>query len=132
MSAASLTFSVLHDRVAICRLPANAPIPPWAAGPFVSIGRTATELSIVCRQTEVPANVQQERDRAVLGIDGVVPMTTVGLLAALCSALAVRSVPVFVVSTFDTDYLLVTVTNLPAARLALTGLGHQVVGDDPR
>lgn len=127
----TFVFHVHPEHLAICRLPADAPIPAWAQGGFVTVSRTATELSIVCPQRHVPAGVQQERDKVALGIAGVVPMTTIGLLAALCGALAQAAVPVFVISTFDTDYLLVSAERFPAARSALTGLGHEVCGDLP-
>ena len=130
--ADSFSFVVHPERLAICRLPADAAIPDWARGGFVTISRTAAELSIVCAQRHVPASVQQERDKVAFGIAGVVPMTTIGVLASLCGALAKVRVPVFVVSTYDTDYLLVSAANFDAARAALAGLGHACRGDLPR
>ena len=129
--ADSFSFVVHPERLAICRLPADAPVPEWARGGFVTISRTAAELSIVCEQRHVPTSVQQERDKIAFGIAGVVPMTTLGLLASLCGALAKVRVPVFVVSTYDTDYLLVGAANFDAARAALAGLGHQILGAQP-
>lgn len=129
--ADSFSFVVHPERLAICRLPADAPVPDWARGGFVTISRTAAELSIVCDQSHVPASVQQERDKVAFGIAGVVPMTTIGVLASLCGALAKVRVPVFVVSTYDTDYLLVGAAKFAAARTALAGLGHRIVGDQP-
>jgi hypothetical protein len=130
--ADSFSFVVHPERLAICRLPADAAVPDWARGGFVTVSRTAAELSIVCDQRHVPASVQQERDKVAFGIAGVVPMTTIGVLASLCGALAKVRVPVFVVSTYDTDYLLVSAANFDAARAALAGLGHRVAGDQPR
>ncbi len=129
--ADSFSFVVHPERLAICRLPADAAIPEWARGGFVTISRTAAELSIVCAQSHVPAGVQQERDKVAFGIAGVVPMTTIGVLASLCGALAKAQVPVFVVSTYDTDYLLVGAAKFAAARTALAGLGHRIVGEQP-
>ena len=129
--ADSFSFVVHPERLAICRLPADAPVPDWARGGFVIISRTAAELSIVCDQSHVPASVQQERDKVAFGIAGVVPMTTIGVLASLCGALAKAQVPVFVVSTYDTDYLLVGAAKFAAARTALAGLGHRIVGEQP-
>lgn len=131
MANPSLSFTVHPERLAICRLPADAATPDWARGSFVTISRTANELSVVCAQRHVPTAVQQERDKVMFGIDGIVPMTTVGLLATLCGALAAADVPVFVISTFDTDYLLVGAAYFAAAVAALHGLGHQVRGDCP-
>lgn len=127
--ADSFSFVVHPERLAICRLPPDAPVPHWARGEFVTISRTATELSIVCSQQHVPAGVQHERDKVAFGIAGVVPMTTIGVLASLCGALAKAEVPVFVVSTYDTDYLLVGAARFAAARQALLALGHTFAGE---
>ena len=131
MNQELLRFWINPERLAIARLAHDAPAPSWPAGGFVSVSRTCEELSIVCAQSSVPRDVRQERDRIGLVIMGVVPMTTVGLLASLCTALAEAKVPVFVVSTFDTDWILVHVEHFEAARAALLGLGHVVNGELP-
>jgi hypothetical protein len=137
MSAITYDFVVHDERLAIARLeplPANAPwstLPAWARGRFVTVSRTPTELSIVCAQEHVPPDVQHDRDKLALGIVGTIPMTTVGLLASLCSALAAAQVPVFVISSYDTDYLLVSASRFEATRRALESLGHRVVGTPP-
>ena len=130
-TAPTFTFAVHPERLAIARLQPDAPVPAWARGPFVTVSRTRTELSIVCAQQHVPAEVQQERDRIAFGIVGVVPMTTIGILAQLCSALAAAKVPVFVISTYDTDFLLVTAERFAAAREALEAIGHSFTGSLP-
>ncbi|MFN9332909.1 MAG: ACT domain-containing protein, partial [Planctomycetota bacterium] len=131
MTAPTFDFAVHPERLAICRLPATAAVPAWAQGGFVTVARTALELSVVCAQRHVPADVQHDRDKVAFGIVGVVPMTSVGILAALCRALADAAVPVFVVSTYDTDYLLVSAPRFAAAREALQAQGHRFVGEVP-
>lgn len=126
-----MQFAIHPERLAIVRLPAAAPVPAWARGDFVTISRTPQELSIVCAQRHVPADVQHAADRVAFGITGVVPMTTIGLLAALCGALAEAQVPVFAISTHDTDYLLVQAAHVANARRALEALGHTFVGGLP-
>lgn len=127
----SLTFRVHPESLAIARLAPDAAVPAWARGGFVTVSRTPSELSIVCADAHVPAGVTAERGRVMFGIEGVVPMTTVGLLAALCGALATRRVPVFAISTYDTDYLLVHRERFDEARAALESLGHRVTGAAP-
>jgi uncharacterized protein len=129
--SAPFVFRVHDHRLAICRLDAAAAVPAWARGSFVTISRTERELSIVCAQQHVPAAVQHERDKVAFGIEGTVPMTTIGILASLCGALAAASVPVFVISTHDTDWLLVSADRFPAARTALERLGHRFSGALP-
>jgi hypothetical protein len=131
MSNSRLVFHVHPERLAIVRLPSGAEPPHWIGGNFVNVARTPQELSIVCAQSRVPRDLKQERDKVALGIEGVIPMTTVGLLAGLCTALAAATVPVFVISTHDTDWLLVSAHRLDAAVRALEGAGHRVVGSLP-
>lgn len=131
MTATTFTFAIHDERLAIARLAPDATVPAWARGRFVTISRTSSELSIVCAQAAVPADVQHERDKVAFGIVGVVPMTTIGILASLCGALAAAQVPVFAISTFDTDYLLVSAPRLAAARAALERLGHSFTGRLP-
>lgn len=129
MSTRDYRFRVHDERLAIARLEQDASVPVWARGRFVHVARTPSELSIVCAQEHVPPAVKQVRDKIALGIEGTVPMTVIGLLAELCAALAQVEVPVFVISTYDTDWLLVDAARLAAARAALAGAGYEVVGD---
>jgi hypothetical protein len=131
MNPQTFDFVVHGERLAIARLASDAQVPSWARGGFVNIARTPAELSIVCAQQFVPASAVQERDRVALGIAGVVAMTSVGILAALCGVLAAVQVPVFVISTYDTDWILVTAERFPAARAALEAAGHRITGEFP-
>ncbi len=124
-------FAVHDERLAIARLAADAAVPAWARGAFVTASRTRAELSIVCAQQYVPAGVQHDRDKVAFGIVGTVPMTSIGILASLCGALAAAAVPVFVISTYDTDWLLVSASRFDAACQALAGLGHRITGSLP-
>src|SRR6516165_3887832 len=103
----ALTLIALEDLLAISKLPADAPLPLWAfGGPFVSITRTPDELSIVCRQEDLPLETNSEREWRCLRVAGPLAFSSVGILASLVEPLARGGIPVFVVSTFDTDYLL--------------------------
>jgi hypothetical protein len=126
MDATSYALRVHGERLAIARLDRDAPVPAWARGAFVTVSRTPEELSIVCAQEHVPAGVRHEREKVALGIEGTVPMTVVGLLAKLCGALAAAGVPVFALSTYDTDWLLIDAVRLEAARRALEQAGFPV------
>ncbi len=126
MDTPTYEFLLHPEPLGIARLEPDAAVPDWARGAFVTVSRTPTELSVVCAERHVPAAVPCERGKVALGIVGTIPMTTIGVLASLCGALAAASVPVFVISTYDTDYLLVSEARLAAARGALERLGHRV------
>lgn len=111
---------------AICRLAGDAPIPPWATGTFVSVTRTTDELSIVCPQGRVPDDVKAERGWRCLRVAGTLGFTEVGVLSALAGPLAGAGIPIFVVSTFDTDYLMIKNEDLSKAATALREAGHDV------
>jgi hypothetical protein len=122
-----LTLVPVEGTYSICRLGPDAPWPTWAAGGrFVSVTRTADEVSVVCEQGAVPAGVRCEPGWRCLRVAGTLPFSAVGVVAGLASPLAAAGVSVFVVSTFDTDFLLVQDGDLDRAVLALRQHGHTV------
>ncbi len=122
-----LNLSILPDVFAICRLDADAPIPPWVTTrDFVSITRTRGELSIVCAQNDVPTGVRCERDWRALKVDGTLDFALTGILASLAAPLADAGISIFAISTFDTDYLLVKDANLPRAVQVLSAAGNKI------
>ncbi len=122
-----LRLDPLEGSFAVCRLAPDAPLPAWAAsGPFVSITRTADELSVVCREDVIPDGVRCERGWRCLRVAGTLDFSLVGVLASLLGPLAEAGISVFVVSTFDTDYVLVKATNFEQAVGVLRRAGHTV------
>lgn len=120
-----LALTLLPDSLAVCRLAGNAPVPSWASSaPFFSITHTADELSVVCPQSVVPDGVRCERGWRSLRVAGTLSFSMIGIVASLVMPLAEAGISVFVVSTFDTDYLLVKESDLERALMALTAVGH--------
>lgn len=127
MRQAKLKISVLPEVFMVCRLDKDAEVPGWAwAGEFVSITKTPEELSIVCRQCDVPKNVRCEKGWRCLKVNGPLDFTCVGILASLSVPLSKAGVSIFAVSTYDTDYLLVKEKDLEHAILVLNREGHIV------
>jgi hypothetical protein len=127
LSVRAFELVLVPGRFAICRLASQAPIPPeLAAAPFVSITRTADELSIVCAEEHVPATARCEAGWRCLAVKGPLAFTQVGVLAALAGPLAEAGIPILAISTFDTDYLLVQEPRLADAVVALRAAGHLV------
>ena len=117
-------------RLAVCRFPADAALPAWvfhAEAQFWSLTRTPDELSLVCAEEDLPPSVDSnvERGWRAFALEGPVPFTTSGVISGLTAPLAEAGIGVFVISTYDTDYLLVKDTvfarasDLLAARFTL-------------
>ena len=122
-----MKFTLLDGLFAVARLDADADVPPWAhRGAFTTITRTPHELSIVCDEGGVPDEVPAERGWRCLGLEGPIAFETTGVAARFTSVLAQRRISVFVVSTFDTDYVLVKAAKVDAAIEALRDAGYDV------
>ncbi len=121
MSAERLALEWLPGRYAVWRLEAGAEMPKLAisGGGLVSITRTGDELSIVAPESAVPGEVTAQRGWRAMRVVGTLDFSMVGVLARLTGACADAGVPVFVVSTYDTDILLVRDGDVEAAVSAL-------------
>ena len=127
MGGRALNLELVEGSYAVCRLEAAEPLPEWApARPFVSITRTDAELSVVCPEGAVPPGVRAERGWRCLRVVGPLGFGMTGVLASLAGPLSSSGVSIFVVSTYDTDYLMVQERDLERALDALARAGHAV------
>ena len=120
-------LQLLPQRFAICRFAPDSPLPAWVfhTGATVwSLTRTPDELSLVCPEDDLPPSVEHgvERPWRALVLAGPIPFSETGVLASLAVPLASAGVPVFVISTWDTDMLLVRAEHLERAAQALVDL----------
>ena len=111
---------------AVWQLPPDAPLPSVESADFLSMTRTADEVSIVSTVGAVSAGARTETGWRCLGVVGPLSFELTGILAALSATLARAEIPIFVVSTYDTDYLMVKSHDLDRASAALHDDGHVV------
>lgn len=129
MTEAGVELDVLPTVVAVCQLEAGDPLPAWldvSARTLVSVTRTRGELSIVADQDVVPMGTVAERGWRVLAVRGPLAFSLTGVLAGLAEPLAAAGIPIFVLSTYDTDLVLVSQERLADAVEALEAAGHTV------
>jgi hypothetical protein len=120
-------LTLLPNRYAVARLETQTGIPDWAmAGDFWAVVRTADELSLVCPESLVPVGTRCESHWRLLKVAGPLDFSLVGVLAGLAGTLAEAEVSIFVISTFDTDYLLVRHKQVETALVALRQRGYPV------
>jgi hypothetical protein len=118
----------LEGEYAVWKLPPEAEPPGFDDAPFFSMTRTAAELSIVAPANRMPAGVPAQAGWACLEVQGPLSFELTGILAGISAPLAATAVPLFAISTFDTDYVLVRTADLERAVEALEGAGHRVDG----
>ena len=121
MENTKLTLKMLPEKLGVCHLAANSPIPPWAtSGEFFSITRTDQELSIIYPQDKIPGGVLVERDWRTFRVEGVVDgIYAIGIIASLSKPLAEVGISIFNISTYETNYILVEEKNLAKAKKVL-------------
>ncbi|HYI12258.1 MAG TPA: ACT domain-containing protein [Thermoanaerobaculia bacterium] len=121
-----LRISILPDRIAVCRLDPGAEVPSWVRGAFTSVTRTPDELSILCDDAAVPEDVRAERGWRALKVEGPIPFELTGVAAALVAPLAEARISVFLLATFDTDYLLLKEEVFGRGVEILRAAGHDI------
>lgn len=119
-------FSILEGSFTIHRLKPGAGIPRGVtSGPFYSISGSGEELSIVAPEKISIESEKSEPGWSVLKVLGPLDFSETGLLAGISASLAAANLPIFAVSTFETDYILVKKEHLKAAKAALSAAGHK-------
>jgi uncharacterized protein len=118
----------IPGRLAIVRLSPGSKLPSWSStGSLSAIVRTSEELTIVCDQMMVPEHLRAERDWVALMVEGPLAFSMTGVLSTLLEPLAAEQMSVFVLSTFDTDYILVKANQVQRALKVLGHDGHRIL-----
>ena len=126
-----LKFRRLPGVFGICRLPPDTPVPSWSAetSGFCSVTRTRDELSVVTELENIPPEHTNPDRWTCFKLHGPFAFSEVGILASFVQPLVAAQIPIFAVSTFDTDYVLINQENIDAALKALREAGHQLLSD---
>lgn len=83
---------------------------------------------MVCGEDRVPQDHEGllvEGGWVALKLEGPFPFSMTGVLASFIDPLAKAGIPIFAISTFDTDYVLVKDADLERASAALASAGHE-------
>ncbi len=94
---------------------------------FFFVGKTDEEISLVCKTEDVP-NTTIQRDDGWRGfyIQGTLDFSLIGILSKLSGILADHKIGIFVMSTYNTDYILVKEVNFENAMEVLSDEGYIV------
>ncbi len=123
-----LKLHLLEEKFTISKLPAFSEIPQIVIkGEMCFTMRTDDELTMITPDFMAPNNVQQEIGWRCIRIDGEIPFQAVGVLESLTHPLAEAEVPIFAISTYNTDYIFLLEETLIHAVQALQKVGHVFV-----
>ena len=118
-----MTLERIKGRLTVCKVADLAALDPGVD--FYFVGRTDEEISLVCREEDVPAHTMAREDRwRGFRVTGVLDFSLTGVLAGLSGVLAKEKIGIFAVSTYNTDYILVKEENFERAMAALAAAGY--------
>ena len=121
-----MEIKILEQEFTVCQVADYAQV-NWEAE-FCFTGKTDEEYSLVCATADVPANVIR-RDDGWKGfrIQGVLDFSLVGILSKIAELLAKSGIPIFAISTYNTDYVLTKAEYYEKALDALKQAGYTIV-----
>lgn len=93
---------------------------------FFSITKTEDEISVVMLQDKISSDVKVEKDWRILKVEDTLDFSLIGILAKISGILAKNSISIFVISTFNTDYILVKEEKVEKAILVLSKEGYEI------
>ena len=94
---------------------------------YVFIEKTPEENSLVCPTKDVPANTLQRDDGwRAFRIQGVLDFSLIGILSNIAAVFANHEIPIFAVSTYNTDYILIQEAYYQKGLYALQSSGYKI------
>ena len=132
MSDKTFTLLQFPEKLAIVRLGPGAELPQWAeSASLFSVTATATETSLVCATRSVPTKTPSIKPLTAFQVRGPLDPDATGILAGLLAPLADAAIPVYTLSTFDTDWIMVRLVDGEKASEAWRRQGHTVTAAVP-
>ena len=112
---------------AIAQLSHHDEIPGWIDGSgFVYISRTDDELSLVCLEERIPAEVKVDSRWTCFKFLGPFAFGEAGVILSVIRPLSENGIGIFVVSTFSGDVLLLKHSDVETALNFLREAGHSI------
>lgn len=92
-----------------------------------SLTVTHDEISLVCESERVPMGVVTlDDDWRLMQIDGELDLSMIGIIASISKVLAEHSISIFVISSYNTDYILVRDKHCEQACEKLKAAGYLI------
>jgi hypothetical protein len=122
-------LELLKDLFAIYHYESMSEVPEGIESlDFYSFTKTIDEISIVCKQSAIKVSDKSiaDIDWKIIKIKGPLSLSLTGIIAEITGVLREINVPVFTISTYETDYILVKNENIDKAITALKNNGYKI------
>lgn len=126
-----MDLEILGNEFKIIKLNINDTIPDIIfKQDFFSITKTDEEVSIVVdKDVEIKSNIIENNWKAIK-IVGTLDFSLIGILSRISRILAQSEISIFVISTYNTDYILFKSDKLEKAIIALKDNGYNFIEND--
>lgn len=121
-----MKLTVFSNIYSIHQFKPGSTLPSWIySSDFYSITRTRDELSVVTAQTGSELKeVKTSEGWKILKIQGPLDFSIVGVISEISGILKKKGISLFVISTYETDFLMVKKENVGKTCKALEEEGH--------
>lgn len=118
-----MKLEFLEGKFSICKLP-NCEFVNWEKE-FLHFSKTDNEISLLCQTEATPVNaINAEHGYVGFRVKGSLDFALTGILSPIAGILAEAAIPIFVVSTYDTDYIFIKEVDVKKAKILLLDNGY--------
>lgn len=124
----TFNLTVLEKKYSIYKFQKGSVLPEWVySSEFCSVTKTDEELSVVTAQTDHISDwVDCSKDWRILKIEGPLDFSLIGVIADISAIFKEVKISVFIISTYNTDYILVKEKDLDSSIASLHNKGYNI------
>lgn len=125
-----MVLKIIDENFSVCRI--EDPAAADFTDTYCFLCKTDEEVSLVCPTNAVPEHTLAREDGwRAFRIEGVLDFSLIGVLAGISGILAENKIGIFVVSTYNTDYVMTKEESFERAVAVLARHGYIVKPGKP-
>ncbi len=115
MTINKLNISIIPNNYAVCKLNEIHDFNQLNKSDFFSVTKTNDEISVVAEEKHMDICENCEKGWKIFKIEETLDFGLTGIISSITTLLAAQKIPVFVISTYNTDYILIKNRNVKKA-----------------
>ena len=130
----TFNLTVLEKKYSIYNFKQGSVLPEWVySSEFCSVTSTNDELSVVTVQNDHISDwIAVSKDWRIFRIEGPLDFSLIGVIADISAILKEAKISVFIISSYDTDYILVKEKDLNTSIASLENKGYNFLKETVR